>query len=189
MVRNLHDRKIIELFFERSEQAIIELSNKYGFICTKVAYNILNNKQDAEECVNDAYLGAWNTIPPQNPDSLIGYVCRIVRNIAIKKYHYNTATKRNSVYDVALDELENCIPSIYSVEDEMTANEISKQINMFLETLDKESRILFVRRYWHSDSIDELAKLFCTSKHNVSVRLSRIREKLKKYLIRKGVSL
>ena len=186
---NLDDRKIIELFYERSEQAIIELSNKYGSVCRKVADNILNNKQDVEECVNDAYLGAWNTIPPQNPNPLISYVCHIVRNIAIKKYHFNTAEKRNSIYDVALDELENCIPSVSSVEDEIDTMEISKHINMFLEILDKENRILFVRRYWYSDSIEDLAKLFCTSKHNVSVRLSRTREKLKKYLSRKGVSL
>lgn len=189
MVNNLDDRKIIELFYERSEQAIVELSNKYGYACTKVADNILNNMQDVEECVNDAYLGAWNTIPPQNPNPLINYICRIVRNIAIKKYHFNTAAKRNSIYDVALDELENCIPAMSSVEDEINAIEVSKCINLFLETLDKENRILFVRRYWYSDSIADLAKLFCTSKHNVSVRLSRTRDKLKRYLIEKGVSL
>lgn len=189
MVGNLDDRKIIELFFERSEQAIIELSNKYGSVCTKVAYNILNNRQDAEECVNDAYLGTWNTIPPQNPNPLLSYVSRIVRNLAIKKYHANTAEKRNSIYDVALDELDNCIPSATSVEDEMDAIEVAKRIDMFLETLDKDNRILFVRRYWHADSIDDLARLFATSSHNVSVRLFRTREKLKKYLIQKGVSL
>ena len=105
MVSSLDDRKIIELFFERSEQAIIELSKKYGSVCSKVAFNILNNTQDTEECVNDAYLGTWNTIPPQNPNPLLSYVCRIVRNLAIKKYHTNTAAKRNSIYDVALDEL------------------------------------------------------------------------------------
>lgn len=189
MVNDLDARKIIELFFERSEQAIVELSNKYGSVCKKVADNILNNKQDVEECVNDAYLGTWNTIPPQNPNPLISYVCRIVRNIAIKKYHFNTAEKRNSIYDVALDELENCIPAMSSVEDEIDAIEMSKHINMFLKTIDKENRILFVRRYWYSDSIEDLAKLFSTSKHNVSVRLSRTRGKLKKYLREKGVSL
>lgn len=84
MVSSLDDRKIIELFFERSEQAIIELSNKYGSVCSKVAFNILNNTQDTEECVNNAYLGTWNTIPPQNPNPLLSYVCRIVRNLAIR---------------------------------------------------------------------------------------------------------
>ena len=189
MVSNLDDSKIIELFFERSEQAIIELSNKYGTVCSKVAFNILNNAQDTEECVNDAYLGAWNTIPPQNPNPLLSYVCKIVRNIAIKKYHSNTATKRNSLYDVALDELENCFPSTTSVEDEYNAMEISQIIDEFLATLTLENRIMFVRRYWYSDSIDNLAKLFQTSNHKISVRLSRTREKLKKHLIEKGVFL
>lgn len=186
---SLDDSKIIELFFERSEQAIIELSKKYNPVCSKVAFNILNNTQDAEECVNDAYLAAWNTIPPQNPSPLLSYVCRIVRNLAIKKYHKNTAAKRNSIYDVALDELENCFPSSASAEDEFNAVETARIIDDFLATLDWENRIMFVRRYWHSDSIDELAKLFQTSNHNISVRLSRTREKLKKYLIKKGVSL
>ena len=189
MVNRLDDRKIIELFFQRSEQAIIELSKKYGSVCSKVAFNILNNTQDAEECVNDAYLGTWNTIPPQNPNPLLSYVCRIVRNLAIKKYHTNTAAKRNSIYDVALDELENCFPSSVSVEDEFNAIETARIIDKFLETLDQENRIMFVRRYWHSDSIDDLAKLFHTSNHNISVRLSRTREKLKKHLIKEGVSL
>ena len=169
MVSSLDDRKIIELFFERSEQAIIELSNKYGSVCSKVAFNILNNTQDTEECVNDAYLGTWNTIPPQNPNPLLSYVCRIVRNLAIKKYHTNTAAKRNSIYDVALDELENCFPSSVSVKDEFNAIETARIID--------------------SDSIDDLAKLFHTSNHNISVRLSRTREKLKKHLIKEGVSL
>lgn len=189
MVNCMDDKKIIELFFERSEQSIIELSNKYGSICSKVAYNILNNKQDAEECVNDAYLGTWNSIPPQNPNPLLSYVCRIVRNIAIKKYHANTALKRNSVYDVALDELENCFPSATSVEDVFDAVETARIIDSFLETLNQENRIMFVRRYWHSDSIEELAHLFHTSNHHISVRLSRTREKLKRYLIKEGVSL
>lgn len=186
---SLDDRKIIELFFERSEQAIVELSNKYGSVCTKVAFNILNNKQDTEECVNDAYLGTWNTVPPQNPNPLLSYVCRIVRNLAIKRYHANTAAKRNSIYDVALDELENCFPSFASVEYEFSAMETARMIDAFLKTLDQKNRIMFVRRYWHSDSIDDLAKLFYTSNHNISVRLSRTREKLKKYLIKEGVTL
>lgn len=189
MVSSLDDRRIIELFYERSEQAITELSNKYGSICARVAFNILNNKQDTEECVNDAYLGTWNTIPPQRPGSLLSYVCRIVRNLAIKKYHANTAAKRNSIYDVALDELENCFPSSNSVEDEFNAVETARIIDDFLERLDPENRIMFVRRYWHSDSISDLAELFHTSNHNISVRLSRTRDKLKNHLIKEGVSL
>ena len=189
MVKHLDDREIIELFFERSEQAIAELSEKYGTICTKVACNILNNQQDAEECVNDAYLGVWNTIPPQRPDSFISYVCRIVRNLAIKRYHFNTAVKRNSIYDVALDELEDCFPSAVSVEAEIDAKEAAREIDAFLETLEQENRVLFVRRYWHSDSIDDLAKLFGTSSHNISVKLSRMRKQLRNHLIQKGIAV
>lgn len=189
MVSSLDDDKIIELFYERSEQAIFELSKKYGSVCRKVADNILNNRLDTEECVNDAYLGAWNTIPPQNPNPLLSYVCRIVRNLAIKKYHTNTAAKRNSIYDVALDEIENCFPAATSVEDEFNANEVARIIDAFLESLDKENRIMFVRRYWHADSITDIATLFGTSNHNVSVRLFRTREKLRKCLRKEGVSV
>ncbi|MBP5254110.1 MAG: sigma-70 family RNA polymerase sigma factor [Clostridia bacterium] len=183
----MDDRKIIELFFERSEQAIIELSNKYGAICSKVANHILNNRLDAEECVNDAYLGVWNTIPPQRPDPLLSYVCRIVRNLALKKYHENTAQKRNSIYDVALDEIADCIPAPFSVEDEIMAKEVAGIINGFLETLDRQSRIMFIRRYWHADSIEELAALFHRSRHYISVRLSRTRKALKQHLEKEGV--
>ena len=114
-------------------------------------------------------------------------VCRIVRNLAVKKFHANTAQKRNSIYDVALDEIKECFPSSVSVEDEIEAIEVSRAIDRFLESMDKQNRILFVRRYFYSDSVEELAELFRTSKHNISVRLSRIRKNLKKYLIKEGV--
>ncbi len=183
----MEDSKIIKLFFDRSEEAITELSEKYGKVCKSVAENILNNHRDSEECVNDAFLAVWNTIPPQHPEHLLSYVCRIVRNLAVKKFHANTAQKRNSIYDVALDEIKECFPSSVSVEDEIEAIEVSRAIDRFLESMDKQNRILFVRRYFYSDSVEELAELFRTSKHNISVRLSRIRKNLKKYLIKEGV--
>lgn len=185
----MEDSKIIDLFYERSEQAIIELSEKYGMMCSKVARNILNNQLDAEECVNDAYLGAWNTIPPQTPNPLLSYICRIVRNLSVKKYHANTAMKRNSFYDVVLDELEACIPASETVESEYSANELAKALDFFLETLDKENRVMFVRRYWFSDSIPDIAVRLKISNHNVSVRLFRIREKLRKYLEKEGIEI
>ena len=185
----MDDSEIIALFFARSEKAILELSNKYGSICAKVADNILNNRQDREECVNDAYLAVWNTIPPQKPDPLLSYVCRIVRNLALKEYYEKTAQKRNSIYDVALDEIIDCIPASFSVEDELAAKEVAGMINSFLATLDQQSRIMFVRRYWHADSIEELAALFHKSRHYVSVRLSRIRKALKQYLETEGISV
>ncbi len=182
----LEDTDIIELFYNRSEQAIKELSEKYGAVCSQVSKNILKNSQDAEECVNDAYLAVWNTIPPQKPEHLLAYICRIVRNISITKYHSNTAKKRNSYYDIALDELDECIMSGLSVEDEIDARELSCLINIFLDTLSKENRVIFVWRYWFSDSVQDIAEKLGISSNNVSVRLSRIRSKLKKFLKKEG---
>ena len=125
----MEDQKIIELFFARSEQAIAQLQNKYGNRCLRVAGNILNNRLDAEECVNDAYLAVWNSIPPQKPNPLLTYVCHIVRNLSIKKYHANSALKRNSHYDIALDELEECIQTNETVENELAVKELAGAIN------------------------------------------------------------
>ena len=185
----LEDTKIIELFFARTEQAIKELSVKYGRTCKRIAQNILKSESDAEECVNDTYLATWNTIPPEKPNPLRSYVFRITRNIAIAKYHSNTAGKRNSFYDVALDELEECLTSSMTVEQEVNAKELSREINRFLDGLDRESRVMFVSRYWYSDSISDIAKKYQTTNNNVSVRLSRIRNKLKKHLQEKGYDL
>lgn len=182
----MDDEEIINLFFNRSEQAIMELSIKYGNICRKISQNILNNFSDAEECVSDAYLGVWDSIPPKKPNSLLTYICRIVRNLSIKKYHSNTAKKRNSYYDVALEELEDCIADSATVEDHYTVRELTKSINHFLRTLKKEDRVMFVRRYWFSDSLPEISELFQISNHNVSVRLFRIRKNLHKYLEKEG---
>ena len=182
----MEDSKIIELFFARSEQAIAELSAKYGKLCTRIADNILGNKQDAEECVNDAYLGAWNTIPPQKPNPLQAYICRVVRNIAITRYHSNTAIKRNSHYDVALDELENCLFSTDTAESMFHAKELSHLLDRFLATLDARSRVMFVRRYWYSDSVTAIAAAFKMRPNSVSVQLARIRNKLRNFLAKEG---
>lgn len=185
----MKDEEIIALFFERSEQAITELETRYGTLCRRIALNILGNRQDAEECVNDAYLGLWNAIPPEKPHPLSGYVCRIVRNLSLKKYHANTAEKRNSSYDAALDELEDCLSAPETTESALSAKELTSLLNAFLGTLSKEDRMLFLRRYWFSDSVAELAKSFGISENNTSVRLSRIRGKLKQYLRKEGYLL
>jgi RNA polymerase sigma-70 factor (ECF subfamily) len=185
----LEDEEIIALFYDRSEQAIIELASKYGAVCRKVARNILNNEQDAEECVNDAYLGAWNTIPPQRPEPLLTYVCRIVRNLSVTRYHANTASKRNSVYDVALDELEHCLVSPATVETELSAKELTGLLDRFLDTLEPENRVMFVRRYWYSDSVSDIAARLGMRPNHVSVRLSRTREKLSAYLRKEGYAI
>lgn len=183
------DDEIIDLFYERSEQAIVELSKKYGSVCRSVSKNILNNDLDAEECVNDSFLGAWNTIPPQRPNPLLTYVCRIVRNLSVKKYHANTALKRNSFYDAALDELVECLASTSSVDSELASKEFTQHLDIFLDSLDQENRILFVRRYWYSDSILDLAARFHLSSNRVTVRLFRTRKKLQVYLRKAGFEI
>ena len=188
-VKGLDDREIIQLFYERSEQAITALEKKYATMLFSVSYNILKNRMDAEESVNDVYLAAWNTIPPQNPNPLSTYLIRIVRNISIKKYHKNSAIKRNSYYDIALSELENSLSNIESVEEKYEVKELAETINTFLDKIDKKNRRIFVRRYYFADSIEEIAKMFSLSENNVSVRLHRLRKKLKKYLEKEGYSV
>ena len=180
------DEKIVELFFERSEQAIRELDCKYGRFCRRLSYNIVNNMQDAEECVNDAYLGAWNAIPPEKPDPLLTYLCRIVRNVSLKLYHRNKAAKRSSSYTVAMEEIGSCTAAPDAVEDEFEARELARLIESFLDTLSVENRVIFMRRYWFSDSCRDIAEFAGLTEKNITVRLTRIRRKLKKYLNERG---
>ena len=183
----LEDKEIISLFFERSEQAIAELDKKYGAAVRKTASNFLSSRHDVEECTNDTYLGVWNSIPPKDPDPLISYVCRITRNLAVWKYHSNTAQKRNGQYDLVLDELEECIPSTADVETDYEAKELSAAINRFLSTLNQEDRFLFVRRYWYADPVSDLAAMTNGSANRISVRLFRLREKLRNTLTKEGL--
>ncbi len=185
----MDDREIVDLFLERSEQAIVELSHKYGRVCRKVAENVLRNGADAEECVNDAFLAVWNAVPPEKPDPLLSYVLKIVRNLAVKKYRYNSAKKRNGFYDAALDEIADCFPSPYSVEDKIDSDGAARAIDAFLGSLERENRVLFVRRYFYSETVEDLAGLFGTSEHVVSARLYRIRKKLKTHLRKEGIPL
>ena len=184
---HLEDREIIDLFFERSEQAIAELDRKYGAAVKRTAANILSDRLDVEECVNDAYLGVWNSIPPQRPSPLVSYVCRIARNLAVNRWHANAAQKRSANYSLVLDELEDCLPSGADVETELEAKELTAAIDRFLATLSHEDRFLFVRRYWYADPVSELAALTGGSADRVSVRLFRLREKLRKTLTKEGL--
>lgn len=183
----IEDEKIVELFFKRSELAIRELNNKYGKACHRLSYNIVNDRQDAEECVNDAYLGAWNAIPPEKPDPLLTYLCKIVRNISLKMYYRKKAAKRSSTYTIAMEEIEACIAAPSTVETEFEARELARIIESFLDTLTAENRVIFMRRYWFSDSCKDIAGLVGLTEKNITVRLTRIRQKMKKYLIEKGV--
>ena len=147
--------------------------------------NVLNNRQDAEESVNAAYLGVWNTVPPQKPQSLSAYVGKIVKNISLDRYSASNAIKRSSNYGAAFSELEDCLSSVDTLEDEYNSNELRESINDFLALLDKESRVLFVRRYWYSDSVAEIAGRLGITENNTRVKCSRLRERLRKYLAEK----
>ena len=183
----IEDEKIIDLFFERSEQGIQELDIKYGKVCHKLSNNIVNNRQDAEECVNEAYLGAWNSIPPARPNPLLSYICKIARNISLKSYYRKEAAKRNSTYTVAMEEIEACIADPNTVETEIEAKELARIIEDFLDTLTIENRVIFMRRYWFSDSCKDIAEFVGLTEKNISVRLTRIRQKMKDYLIEREV--
>ena len=185
-MKRLEDSRIINLFLERSEQAIEELDCKYGSAVKKTAANILNDRLDVEECVNDTYLRVWNSIPPHVPDPLAAFVCRIARNLAVNRYHANHAEKRSGNYDLVLDEMEECIPSGVNVETEYEAKELGAAINRFLSALSPEDRFLFVRRYWYADSVSDLAAMSGGSANRVSVRLFRQREKLRMTLVKEG---
>ena len=186
-MRPLEDSRIIALFDARSEQAIAELDRKYGAAVKRTAANILCDRRDVEECVNDAYLGVWNSIPPQRPQALVSYVCRIARNLAVNRWHANTAKKRSANYELILDELEECLPSGADVETELEVRELTEAIDRFLAALSREDRFLFVRRYWYADPVSELAALTGGSANRVSVRLFRLREKLRKTLTKEGL--
>lgn len=183
----MEDEKIIELFFARSEQSIRELDRKYGRICHRLSYNIVNNRQDAEECVNDTYLGVWNKIPPAEPKPLLTYLCKIVRNISLKKYYRKEAAKRRSSYTVAMEEMEECIATPDTVETQLEARELAHIIEGFLDTLTAENRVIFMRRYWFSDSCRDIAGFVGLTEKNITVRLTRIRGKLKEYLAERDV--
>lgn len=183
----MEDVKIVELFYARSEQALSELDLKYGKLCHKLSYNIVNSWADADECVNDAYLGAWNAIPPAKPNPLQAYICKIVRNISLKLYHRREAAKRNSIYEIAMQELENYLSAPNKVEAEIEAEELARIIQDFLDTLTEENCVIFMRRYWFSDSYKEIAERVGLTEKNVSVRLTRIRKQMKNYLVEREV--
>lgn len=183
----MEDEKIIDLFFDRSEQALTELDAKYGKFCRRLSHNILNDRRDTEECLNDAYLALWNAIPPERPHPLLTYLCKTVRNLSLKLYHRKTALKRNSAYDVVMEELEDCLPSPDTVEAEADAKELTRLIEAYLDTLSQENRVIFIRRFWFSDSYADIARQTGLTEKTVSVRLTRLRKQLKQYLTEKGV--
>ena len=185
----MEDARIVELYWERDEAAIAESSAKYGGYCYQIAFRILALREDAEECVNDAYLGAWNAIPPSRPSPLLPYIAKIVRNVSLNAYWKKAAAKRNSRYTVALEELEACFADSKTVETEIEAREFARILGAFLDTLSLENRVIFLRRYWFADGYREIAALVGLSEKAVSVRLTRIRGKMRRYLQEREVFL
>lgn len=182
----MDDTSILELFRKRDEQAIAELTKKYGKLCIYIAGNILFQHEEAEECVNSAYYEIWNNIPPDSPDNLQAYVCRIVRNIAINRLKYNTAEKRDPQITVSLDELSECIPSHGDPYEKLSAEELGKLLSRFLRQQDEKRRKVFVRRYWYGDTIAAIAEIYGMKEKTVATYLFRIRKKLKIFLQKEG---
>ena len=186
----MDDIKIVQLYWERDQNAITETEAKYGNYCTSIAINILGNNEDAEECVNDTYMNAWNSMPPHRPTMLSTFLGKITRNLAFNRYKHNNADKRGgSEISAVLDELSECVSGKNNVEQEIEYKELVKAIDSFLDTLSPEKRSIFVCRYWYTDSISEIAKQFHMRENTVSMTLNRIRLKLKKYLIDGGYEL
>ena len=171
------DKEIIALYFNRSENAIEQTDVKYGKLCHSISINILNDTRDSEECVNDTYLTLWNKIPPKEPNPFKAYICRIIKNLSLKKYEFNHAKKRNSEYEASLDELEECVSDGTEAFDELRT-----AINTFLFELPEKKRILFLRRYWFLQPVKDIAKDYGITEKTASMRLARLREKLQQYL-------
>lgn len=181
----MEDKTIVSLLWQRAEQAIEALAKKFGAGLHRLAMNILGNHPDAEESVNDTYLALWNAIPPEKPDPLTAYVYRVGKNTALKKLRDATAQKRDSRYDVSLDELSECVAGC-SLEDEFDARLLGRAIDRFLGAQTEQNRIIFLRRYWFGDSVKEIASLYAMKAGAVSVRLSRLRDALKEHLTKEG---
>ena len=184
MPRHLPDEQILQLYNARSEQAIQATADKYGSFCMSLSYDILGSRPDAEECVNDTYLRAWNSIPPAKPKSLQAFLAAITRRLSLDRYREQRAAKRNRDLEVSFEELSDMIQA----PDER-ADELPELLNDFLRTLDLPERRLFLRRYWLSVPTAKLAEEEGTTKNAVTVRLYKTRNKLKAYLQERGYTV
>ena len=186
----MKDQDIVHLYWIRDERAIAETAVKYGTYCHSIAVKIVASHEDAEECVNDTYLQTWNSIPPHKPNLLSVYLGKIVRNLSFNKYKAMHAAKRGG-YEIALilDELCEIVSDRESVEDQVIRQEMIRDINAFLHRLSEEKQYMFIRRYWYSDSIIEIAKQCGKTENAVSAELGRIRKKLRSDLTERGYDL
>ena len=186
----MEDGKIIQLYWDRDEQAIPATAEKYGSYCISIARNILGNREDAEECVNDTYLNAWNSMPPHRPGMLSAFLGKIVRNLSFNRYKHNTAGKRGGgELPVVLDELSELVSGREDVEQAFYHRELVRSIDAFLDGLSPEKRSIFLSRYWYTDSISEIAARHGIKDGAVSMMLNRLRRKLHNFLLERGFEL
>ncbi len=184
------DEEILELYLNRNEKAISETTDKYSKYCKKIAFNILRNLEDVEECLNDAFLKTWNNIPPMQPNCLATYIGKIVRNLSIDKFKtYKAAKRGNGQIELALSELDECIPGNTNVEQVMEGKILSQAISRFLEQQPEEKRNIFIRRYWYLYSIKEIANIYNMNENKVTSILFRTRNELKAYLEKEGIAI
>ena len=186
----MDDHTILDLFFQREEAAITETKQKYGGRLYKTAHNILRSNEDAEECVSDALMRAWETIPPTRPEHLGAYVAKIARNLSLNKWEASRALKRGGgEVELLLDELEECIPSAGGPEEAFEASLVTEAVNTYLDTMEKTARVAFVLRYFHGESIREISERFQMGESKVKSMLFRTRKKLSAHLEKEGITL
>ena len=186
----MEDSKIIDLYWARSQQAVAESENKYGAYCRTVARNILDRAEDAEECVNDTWLRAWNVMPPQRPAVLQAFFGKLTRNLSLDRWRRERAQKRGgSQVELAIEELEDCLAARDRVEEALDTQHTAGLISDFVRGLSKQDRVLFVRRYWYLDDIQTLARRMGMGQSQVKSRLHRIRKRLKTELEKEGVAV
>lgn len=186
----MKDNEIIDLYWERKETAISATAEKYGKYCHSISYNILHNNEDAEECVNDTWLGAWKSMPPQRPECLSAYLGKITRNLSLNYCKQYTAEKRGSGQtEVVLSELEECIPAETGVEQVMDEMILVRSINHFLREQPEQKRNIFIRRYWYLCPIRDIAESYGMSESKIASLLFRMRNKLKTHLEKEGITL
>ena len=184
----MEDSQIVDLYWERNEQAIRAAASKYGDYCYSIAYNILRSREDADESVNDTYLGAWNAMPPHRPNCLRTFLGKITRRVSLKKWRDEHRDKRGGdEVSLALEELSECIPSNASVEESVIAGELSARINRFVGTLAPTERQVFLCRYWYLDSTEEIAEKSGFTVSKVKSMLFRIRKRLYAQLTEEGL--
>ena len=183
----MEDAQIVQLYWDRDERAIPATAEKYGSYCLKLAQGIVGDAEDAKECVNDAYWNAWNAMPPHRPEALSAFLAKLVRRVAFNRYQHDRAEKRGGgELPAVLDELAECVSGREDVERAFDARELAAAIDGFLETLPREKRTLFLRRYFYAESVSGLARRSGRTEGAVSMTLLRLRQKLRAYLLERG---